>query len=54
MDDQEASNDEGERDDDQVELGPADEKAKQLNILQDVLGVTLKTKTPESDSKKSK
>ncbi|KAH9642504.1 hypothetical protein HF086_008914 [Spodoptera exigua] len=39
----------------EVELGTADEKAKQMNILQDVLGVTLKPKYSENiDSKKSK
>ncbi|XP_050550638.1 probable RNA-binding protein CG14230 isoform X6 [Spodoptera frugiperda] len=39
----------------EVELGTEDEKAKQMNILQDVLGVTLKTKYSENnDSKKSK
>lgn len=39
----------------EVELGTEDEKAKQMNILQDVLGVTLKTKYSENnDSKISK
>lgn len=39
----------------EVELGTEDEKAKQMNILQDVLGVTFKTKYSENnDNKKSK
>ena len=37
-----------------IELGTADEKAKQMNILQDVLGVTIRQRFTENDSKKSK
>ncbi|CAB3234921.1 unnamed protein product [Arctia plantaginis] len=52
--DDEANSDEKQSENEEVELGPADEKAKQLNILQDVLGVTLKTRDNDSDSKKIK
>uniref|UniRef100_A0A2A4JLV8 RRM domain-containing protein n=1 Tax=Heliothis virescens TaxID=7102 RepID=A0A2A4JLV8_HELVI len=38
----------------EVELGTADEKAKQMNILQDVLGVTIKQKYTDNDSKNKK
>ncbi|XP_013162495.1 PREDICTED: probable RNA-binding protein CG14230, partial [Papilio xuthus] len=34
-------------DDDRVDVGQVDEKSKQLNILQDVLGVTIKTHNSE-------
>nr|BAA03210.1 50kDa lectin [Bombyx mori] len=40
--------------DEEVELSQVDEKTKQLNILQNVLGVTLKSKEPEQDSQKTK
>ncbi|RVE43761.1 hypothetical protein evm_011610 [Chilo suppressalis] len=41
---------------DKIDLGDADEKTKQLNILQDVLGVSIKTRTtkPEMNKTKSK
>lgn len=39
---------------DAVEIGDADEKTKQLNILQDVLGVAIKTRNKDLDGKKSK
>lgn len=38
----------------EVELGTADEKAKQMNILQDVLGVTIKQKYTDNDNKNKK
>ncbi|XP_075981368.1 putative RNA-binding protein CG14230 [Anticarsia gemmatalis] len=53
-DEEEEGQDEEKSGDEEVELGSVDEKAKQLNILQDVLGVTLKTKVVDADSKKSK
>lgn len=37
-----------------VELEQKDEKNKQLDILQDVLGITLKRKLPEEDYNKNK
>ncbi|KAJ0174076.1 hypothetical protein K1T71_010222 [Dendrolimus kikuchii] len=40
--------------DDEVEIAEADEKTKQLNILQDVLGVAIKTSHKDLDGKKSK
>lgn len=35
--------------DNHVELNQVDEKAKQLNILQDVLGVPIRKKVPEEE-----
>lgn len=41
--------------DNNVELGQIDEKTKQLNILQDVLGFSIKSKTSEQiNNKKTK
>lgn len=40
--------------DEGVELGQADEKYKQLNILQDVLGVPIKVKPPQDTTKPTK
>ncbi|KAJ8717302.1 hypothetical protein PYW08_005701 [Mythimna loreyi] len=53
-DDEEKASQEQSYNNEEVELGTADEKAKQMNILQDVLGVTIKQKYTENDSKKSK
>lgn len=41
-------------DNEEIQLEQTDEKIKQLNILGDVLGVAIKTKAVEQDSKKSK
>ncbi|KAL4701996.1 hypothetical protein ACJJTC_010924 [Scirpophaga incertulas] len=40
--------------DDTIDLGNADEKTKQLNILEDLLGVPLKTKTDKTENQKTK
>lgn len=51
---QEETNQDPSNNNEEVELSTADEKAKQMNILQDVLGVTIKQRFTENDSKKSK
>ncbi|XP_072942908.1 probable RNA-binding protein CG14230 [Epargyreus clarus] len=43
-----------ENNDEDVELGQVDEKYKQLNILQDVLGVPIKVKQPQDPTKQTK
>lgn len=54
-DDEEEQNNDGPSDNnEEVELGTADEKANQMHILQDVLGVTFKQRYTDPDSKKSK
>ncbi|XP_026729488.1 probable RNA-binding protein CG14230 [Trichoplusia ni] len=53
-DEEEGNNDEQNYDNEEVELGTADEKAKQMNILQDVLGVTIRQRFTETDNKKNK
>lgn len=47
---QEEKSDENER----IDLKEADEKTKQLNILQDVLGVSIKARPNDNDSHKTK
>lgn len=53
-DEEEGNNDEQNYDNEEVELGTADEKAKQMNILQDVLGVTIRQRFTDTDNKKNK
>lgn len=53
-DEEEENNDRQGNDNEEVELSTADEKAKQMNILQDVLGVTIRQRFTETDNKKSK
>lgn len=53
-DEEEGNNGEQNYDNEEVELGTADEKAKQMNILQDVLGVTIRQRYTETDNKKNK
>lgn len=54
IDDEEESESQKHSDNEEVEIVHADEKAKQLNILQNVLGITIKSKTSEADNKRVK
>ncbi|XP_032519676.2 nucleolar protein 8 [Danaus plexippus] len=47
VEDESASDTEAGHAEENVEIGQADEKSKQLDILQNLLGVTIKTKQPE-------
>lgn len=52
--DERESKEEKSEDDDRIELNEVDAKTKQLNILQDVLGIAIKTKPVQSESRKTK
>ncbi|KAG6456786.1 hypothetical protein O3G_MSEX009939 [Manduca sexta] len=52
--DQSETEEQKEEENEEIELEQVDEKKKQLNILQDVLGVAIKTKIRDQDNAKSK
>ncbi|XP_039758919.1 probable RNA-binding protein CG14230 [Pararge aegeria] len=54
VEDSESEKDEGEVEQEKVDLNQADEKSKQMNILQDVLGVTIKSKATDTNKIKTK
>ncbi|XP_045777106.1 nucleolar protein 8 [Maniola jurtina] len=51
VEDSESEKDDGQNDEEEVDLNQADEKSRQLNTLQDLLGVTIKSKSTDTTNK---